>query len=88
MYIRDILDSTTALDDENLEIAGYNLLRADHASNSERCGVCIYYKSFLPLRLIDVHYLQRSHTKRNSLETRAVFKEFSEYFNNSGVVVY
>ena len=29
-----------------------------------------------------------SHTKRNSLDTRAVFTEFSEYVNNSGVVVY
>ena len=36
--------STTALD-ENLEIAGYNLLRADHAFNSKRGGVCVYYKS-------------------------------------------
>ena len=41
------LDSTTALDDENLEIAGYNLLRADHACNSNRGGVCFYYKSSL-----------------------------------------
>ena len=52
------LDSTTALDDENLHIAGYNLLRADHASNSKRGRVCVYYKSSLALRLIDVHYLQ------------------------------
>ena len=52
------LDSTTALDDENLHIAGYNLLRADHASNSKRGSVCVYYKSSLALRLIDVHYLQ------------------------------
>ena len=36
------LDSTTALDDENLHIAAYNLLRADHASNSKRGGVCVY----------------------------------------------
>ena len=36
--------STTALD-ENLEIAGYNLLRADHAFNSKRGSVCVYYKS-------------------------------------------
>ena len=43
------LASTTALDDENLEIAGYNLLRAD---------LSVYYKSSLALRLIDVHYLQ------------------------------
>ena len=52
------LDSTTALHDENLEITGYNLLRADHPSNSKRGGVCVYYKSSLALRLIDVHYLQ------------------------------
>ena len=29
-----------------------------------------------------------SHKKRNSLDTRAVFKEFTEYVNNSWVVVY
>ena len=52
------LDSTTTLDDGNLEITGYNLLRADHASNSKRGGVCVYYKSSPALRLYDVHYLQ------------------------------
>ena len=49
------LDSTTALDDENLAITGYNLLRVNHGSNSKRGGVCAYYKSSLDLRLIDVH---------------------------------
>ena len=52
------LDSTTAVYDESLAITGYNLRRADHASNSKRGGVCVYYKSSLALRLIDVHYLQ------------------------------
>ena len=52
------LDSTTALDDKNLETAGYNLLRADHPSNTKKGGVCIYYKSWLALRLSDVHYIQ------------------------------
>ena len=52
------LDSTTAVDDKTLAIAGYNLLRADHASNSKRGGVCVCHKSSLALRLIDVHYLQ------------------------------
>ena len=51
------LDSTTALDDENLAITGYNLLRVNHASNSKRGGVCAYYKSSLALRLIDIHSL-------------------------------
>ena len=52
------LDSSTALDDENLQIAGYNLLRADHTSKSKIGGVCVYCKSSLALRLIDAHYLQ------------------------------
>ena len=52
------LDSTKALDDKNLEIYGYNLLRADHASNSKSGGVCVYYKSSLALKFIDVYYLQ------------------------------
>ena len=30
------LDLTTTLYDENLEITGYKMLRADHASNSKR----------------------------------------------------
>ena len=54
------LDPTTALGDKNLKIAGYNLLRADHASNSKRdfCKIFVYYKGSLALKLIDVHYLQ------------------------------
>ena len=32
--------------------------------------------------------LQHSHTKRNSLDIRAIFMEFWEYVNNGGVVVY
>ena len=34
------------------------MLRADHASNSKRGGLSVYYKNSLALRLIDVHYLQ------------------------------
>ena len=33
-------------------------LKADHASNSKRGGVCVCYKSSVPLRLFDVHCLQ------------------------------
>ena len=44
------LDSTRALDDNNLEIAGYNLLRAHHVSNSEGVGICVYYKSSLAFK--------------------------------------
>ena len=52
------ISDATKLDDENLEIARHNLLRADHTSNSKRGGACVYYKSSLGLRLIVVDYLQ------------------------------
>ena len=50
-------DSKILIDDSNLEIPGYNLVRSDHLSNKNRGGVCIYYKSYLPLRTIDINYL-------------------------------
>ena len=38
-------DSTISSDSNNLNISGYNLIRADHPSNSKRGGVSIYYKN-------------------------------------------
>ena len=35
------LDSSTVLDDDSLEIPGYNLVRCDHSTNTKRGGVCI-----------------------------------------------
>ena len=54
------LNSEIPSDDKNLEIAGYNLIRDDHPSNSKRGGVCVYYKSLLPFRVINEKYLQES----------------------------
>ena len=54
------LDSSTPSDDNNLEISGYNLVHSDHPSNNKRGGVCIYYKTFLHLRIVNVQYLQES----------------------------
>ena len=54
------LNSEIPSDDENLEIPGYNLVREDHPSNSKRGGVCVYYKSSLPFRVINLKYLQES----------------------------
>ena len=48
------LDSSILHNDSNLGIPGYNLVRSDHPSNKKRVGVCIYYKSYLPLRIIDI----------------------------------
>ena len=51
------LNSSNSPDDETLEIPGYNLVLSDHPLNSKRGGVCIYYKNYLPLRIISVNYL-------------------------------
>ena len=38
------LCSTISSENNNLNISGHNLIRADHPSNSKRGGVCIYHK--------------------------------------------
>ena len=43
------LDSTIDLNDGNINIAVYSILKADHPSNSKRGGVCIYFEQSLPL---------------------------------------
>ena len=53
------LDSTVLLDDDNLVIFGYNLIRSDHPSNTKRGGVCLYYKNYLPLRVLNISYLKK-----------------------------
>ena len=60
MYFRNIpyLDSSTPSDDKNFEISRHILVLSDHPSNNKKGGVCIYYKSFLLLRILKVHYLQ------------------------------
>ena len=45
------LNSKTLSNDENLNVPGYNLIRTDHLSNTNRGGVCIYFKESLLLRL-------------------------------------
>ena len=48
------LNSETPPNDTRLELPGYNLFRSDHPSNNKREGVCIYYKSTLPLRILNI----------------------------------
>ena len=52
------LNSDTSTVDENLEIAGYTLIRADHPSNTKRDGACIYYKHSLAFKLLDICSLE------------------------------
>ena len=41
------LNSTIDISDTRININGNSLLRADHLSNTKRCGVCMYFKSYL-----------------------------------------
>ena len=82
-------------DEKNFETAGYSLVREDHPSNSKRGGVCVYYKSSLPFRVINVKYLQESISfeltigcqcckfsclYRSPSQTQDVFETFLKHF--------
>ena len=51
------LDSSTRPDDDNLETAGYDIARADQPANTKRGGVCICYKKCLPLRVLNIIFV-------------------------------
>ena len=51
------LDSDILSDDVDLNILGYNLVRADHPANAKLGDVCIYFWKYLPLRILDIHFL-------------------------------
>ena len=46
--------------DNDLNLTGCSLLRADHSSNSKKGGVCIYYEETLALKMISIPYLNES----------------------------
>ena len=52
------LNSNTSTVDEKLEITGYTLIRANHPSNTNQSGACIYYKRSLAFKLLDICYLE------------------------------
>ena len=54
------LDLIVPLHDVNLEPQGYELVRSDHTSQHKRGGVCIYIRNSLPLKVLNIHYLQES----------------------------
>ena len=40
-----------------MDIDGYNLVCSDHPSITKRGGVCVYYGTYLPLREININYI-------------------------------
>ena len=57
VYQKHILILLIPNDDDKLQIPGYTLIRSDLPSNINRGGICIYHKSSLPLRVINIYYL-------------------------------
>ena len=51
------LNSEISTDDQNLKILGYYLLHADHPSNNKRAGICIFCRTTLLLRVLNISYL-------------------------------
>ena len=52
------LNSKILTDEENLQIPSESIALVDHPSNRKRGGVCVYYKTSLPLKVPEIKYLQ------------------------------
>ena len=52
------LDSSNLSDDDNFNLPGYNVVRADHPSNTKKGGAWIYFKNSLPLKVLDIQLFQ------------------------------
>ena len=50
--------SDTSSNVDNLNIPAYNMSRADHPSENRRRGVCIYCRESLPIKMLNINYLQ------------------------------
>ena len=61
------LNSETSTDAQNLQIPGYCLLHTDHPSNNKRGGVCIFYRTTLPLTVLNISYLSECITFEKSI---------------------
>ena len=54
------LDSSIPSNNVSLDLKGYKSVSVDHPNNVKRDEVCIYYKEFLPVRVINLPYLQEA----------------------------
>ena len=78
-----------------MELSRYNLIRTDNSTNTKRGSVCIYYHNSLPLKVIDIQFLNecinfkiRIGEKlcsflclyRSPSQTRYIFETFADNF--------
>ena len=59
-FSETFLNSDTLPNDNNLVIPGYTLVRCDHPTDSKRGGVCVYFKSILPIKVLDINFFSES----------------------------
>ena len=64
------LTSTIDIKDENLKIPGYIMYCADHPSDVKRGGVCIYYKTMPPLKVLSTNFLQECINSKVSIRNK------------------
>ena len=50
-------NSTVATDNENLRILDYNVVPPDHLADTNRGGICLYYKTCFSFRVLDIQCL-------------------------------
>ena len=56
-FLEAYLNFETPSNNASLELPGCTLFRSDHPSNNKRGGACVYYKSNLPLRILNISNL-------------------------------
>ena len=67
------LDSTIVLNNRNINIDRYSILRADHPSNNKRRSVCIYFKQLPLIRRDDLSTMQEALVTEISVESETFF---------------
>ena len=83
------LNSSFPFDDDNLDIPGYIMVRADHPANSKRGGVCMYYKNCLPLKVLDIRFLHESVAFELRIATNYVVSfPFTDHLTNHMMILY
>ena len=75
-----------------MEITGYNLVRSDHPANTKRGGVCLYYKTCLPLRVLDIQYLNECINFELKIDGKlctfvALYRSPSQSLDNSETII-
>ena len=78
-----------------MELPGYNLVRAYNPTNTKRGGICICYHNSVPLKVIDIQFLNKCINfeiriggklcsvlclSRTPSQTRDIFETFDDNF--------